>query len=420
MIPKLTLKIQNPLLKQIIGIILIAGGIELFGLCLTIFINNTQQKSYEEIIENEYSIIRDVNEIMISAYQMKSLVVNYASGTNTQEDYQLEISQKREYISAYVKALNEDVTASGKHYYVDRLTDINLQYDNYEEGLEIILGLLSAGEDVTVEYIDEKIGAPIEYINQYCDVIQMYADISESEKNSSIKTLTTISRAIEVFVVIITAGSIFMCMYISDKNGTEMAQNQAKAEQRAANNAKKAYTDGLTKLWNRAYTEKAVTNHIQNKSKGCLFMMDMDNFKSVNDTYGHIAGDNVLKTFANVLMQNARDYDICCRIGGDEFMMFILNIDGKTSMNIANRIMNTAKEQLAKIDGGKFVTVSIGGALLTEDIQSFKELYDRADAALETVKEHGKAAYKLYSRSDQREKGVDLPEKNSRKGLVGK
>lgn len=412
---QISFKIKNPLLKKIIGIIFIAGCIELFSLVLTIFINNAQQKNYEEILDKEYSIIRDINEIMISAYQTKNLVVNYANNTNMQEDYQVEITQKTAYMEEYINALNTDANTSEKSVFVERLPEINSQYEKYEKNLASIINSISSGVNVTVEEIDAQIGDPINRIVQCCDVIRMYADIAETEKNGNIVKLNAIQKIIELFVVVITVGSILMCIYISKKNGQEMAQNQANAEKRAVSNAKKAYTDNLTGLWNRAYTERAVTRIIQSNGTGCLFMIDMDNFKSVNDTYGHIAGDDVLKAFASALKQNARGNDICCRVGGDEFMMFVQNIEETTSVNIANRLMSTAKKRLESLDGGKFVTVSIGGAMVEEDVHTFKELYDMADAALETVKDNGKAGYKLYDLSDKREKGIDRPEKNSRK-----
>ena len=409
-------RVHNELLKPIILIVTIAGVIELFALVLTIYINNVQHHNYETVIENEYTIIRDVNEIMIGTYQMKNLVVKYANDNDGKEDYLLEIGNKQEVIESYVAELSQGADGQGKQYYKDKIEDINGQYEKFAAGLDNLVIEILNGETVTVDQIDMQLGDSMNQINQYCNVIQMYADISETEKSNSISTLNTISRTIDAFVVAITIGSIVVCMYIAGKNGAAMAEKQEKAERRAVDSAKKAYTDGLTGLWNRAYTEKAVGRWIREGTTGCLFMMDMDNFKSVNDTYGHIAGDKVLKTFADAMKKSAREKDICCRIGGDEFMMFARHLDPEKAHIVANRIIKIAREQLSNIEGGKFVSVSIGGAFVESNTETFQELYDRADAALYYRKEHGKAGFHFYTVGDKREAGVERQERNARIG----
>ena len=409
-------RVHNELLKPIILIVTIAGVIELFALVLTIYINNVQHRNYEMVIENEYTIIRDVNEIMIGTYQMKNLLVKYANDTNGKEDYLLEIGNKQKIIKSYIAELSKSTDAPEKQYYKDKIEDINVQYEKFAAGLDILVTEILNGEKITIDQIDVQLADSVDLINQDCNVIQMYADISETEKSNSISTLNTISRTIDAFVVAITIGSIGVCMYIAGKNGAAMAEKQEKAERRAVDSAKKAYTDGLTGLWNRAYTERAVGKWIRDGISGCLFMMDMDNFKSVNDTYGHIAGDNVLKAFADSMKKSAREKDICCRIGGDEFMMFVRHLDADKAHIVADRIIKISKEQLSSIDGGKFVSVSIGGAFVENDTETFRELYDRADAALYYMKEHGKAGFHLYTLEDKRKEGVEKPEKNARKG----
>ncbi len=94
----------------------------------------------------------------------------------------------------------------------------------------------------------------------------------------------------------------------------------------------KYYQNTLTGLWNRAYTENAVNEMISQGKKGALFMLDMDNFKAVNDNYGHIAGDETLKIFAGTLKKFAGEGDVLCRIGGDEFMIFVKDVTKKSEL----------------------------------------------------------------------------------------
>lgn len=85
----------------------------------------------------------------------------------------------------------------------------------------------------------------------------------------------------------------------------------------------KSCQDALTGLWNRAYTEETVNAMISQGTTGALMMIDLDNFKAINDNYGHIAGDRTLKMFADTLRDLAGEHDVLCRIGGDEFVVFI-------------------------------------------------------------------------------------------------
>ena len=101
----------------------------------------------------------------------------------------------------------------------------------------------------------------------------------------------------------------------------------------------KSQQDALTGLWNRAYTEAAVNELLNDGVKGALFMIDMDNFKAINDNYGHIEGDNTLKMFAETMRKFSKNGDILCRIGGDEFVMFIKDITSKANWVIWREIL---------------------------------------------------------------------------------
>ncbi len=111
----------------------------------------------------------------------------------------------------------------------------------------------------------------------------------------------------------------------------------------------KSFQDALTGLWNRAYTEEKVSEMLNNGVKGALFMMDMDNFKAINDNYGHIAGDGTLKAFADTLRKYAGEDDVVCRIGGDEFMTFVAYPTSKATLgNHATNIISDMADFLEK------------------------------------------------------------------------
>lgn len=156
--------------------------------------------------------------------------------------------------------------------------------------------------------------------------------------------------------------------------------------------------DALTGLWNRAYTENAVNTLISEGTGGSLFMIDMDNFKAINDNYGHIEGDNTLKMFAETMRKFSSEGDVLCRIGGDEFVMFVKGMTSKAETgNLAGDIIS---DLCRKIEEKKFETnssVSIGIAQVPEDGNNFSTVYNAADKALYYVKQNGKNSYHFFS-----------------------
>ena len=160
--------------------------------------------------------------------------------------------------------------------------------------------------------------------------------------------------------------------------------------------------DALTGLWNRTYLEYAVNNMISAGEDGALFMIDMDDFKTINDHYGHIAGDDTLKMFAETLRKFSGEDDVLCRIGGDEFAVFIKGAASKAKIgNIASGIISDMNDKLKVCKYETNSAVSIGIAQAPEDGKDFTTLYRAADKALYYVKQNGKSSYHFFS--EQRE-----------------
>ncbi|OIP57261.1 MAG: diguanylate cyclase [Helicobacteraceae bacterium CG2_30_36_10] len=162
-----------------------------------------------------------------------------------------------------------------------------------------------------------------------------------------------------------------------------------------------ATTDFLTELNNRRYftsrLEEEVSKIKRDKnSTTSLIMFDLDKFKQINDTLGHLTGDFVLKGFANILKRNLRKTDIAGRIGGEEFAMILPNTNLKNAAILANRIREEVSNQTTKIDGINInYTVSIGlTALLYDDINS-DSAFARADNALYVAKANGRNRVEL-------------------------
>lgn len=131
----------------------------------------------------------------------------------------------------------------------------------------------------------------------------------------------------------------------------------------------KAIKDGLTNLYNHQgmieLLESELNKAEYRKSGLGILMLDLDNFKSINDSYGHLFGDQVLKKFADILLENIRAGDKACRFGGDEFVVVLLqDVDSKSLENIKQRIQSAVQAWIGEDRRLKNLGVSIGIALL--------------------------------------------------------
>ncbi len=157
-----------------------------------------------------------------------------------------------------------------------------------------------------------------------------------------------------------------------------------------------ALTDELTKLPNRRALAQRFLEEMQRARrhhKGMAFLMiDIDHFKLVNDTYGHLHGDAVLVELAKILIAGKRESDVCARYGGEEFGLILHETNETGAMTLAERIRG--KVQAATFPGGLKVTISIGIAA-TEDESLFTSLIEKADQALYAAKQAGRNAVRL-------------------------
>lgn len=154
-------------------------------------------------------------------------------------------------------------------------------------------------------------------------------------------------------------------------------------------------TDQLTGLFNRRKLEQELKSHFdvfqRHSVPISVLMFDLDNFKIVNDTHGHHAGDEVIMTVARVCREELRKTDIACRFGGDEFVIVLPNLDLNMAMSFANRLhgcFNAALSNLG-VDGNP-LTVSIGVAIMQPSDLSYTEALKRADRALYEAKRSGR------------------------------
>lgn len=171
---------------------------------------------------------------------------------------------------------------------------------------------------------------------------------------------------------------------------------------------KHATLDALTGLYNRRQFDVRLGQEVatakRKKKPLCCIMIDVDYFKKVNDTYGHIAGDCVLKRVGKIIPQELREYDIAARYGGEEFSILLPFTSIQEAFAVAQRLRKAVEEaemdiSEARIEGVKTikVTASFGVSEYVDTIKDPKELYKMADSALYEAKERGRNRVIVYS-----------------------
>jgi len=162
-----------------------------------------------------------------------------------------------------------------------------------------------------------------------------------------------------------------------------------------------AVNDSLTGLHVRRYFMAKLQDEIlrtdRYKKTLSIIMSDLDNFKKINDTYGHTAGDRVLKAVGSYLKDSIRDVDSIGRYGGEEFIMFLPETSKKAAHVLADRLRIGVSEikMDEKLPG---VTISLGISTFPEDGKTLNELLDKADAALYRAKANGRNQVISYTK----------------------
>jgi two-component system cell cycle response regulator len=158
-----------------------------------------------------------------------------------------------------------------------------------------------------------------------------------------------------------------------------------------------ALTDSLTGLYNRRYLEvhldKLLRKNREDKKLMAVLMMDIDHFKSVNDTYGHGLGDEVLKIFSDRLRDKIRSFDTVARYGGEEFVVILPDVSIERAYRVAERLRSSIANQSFPCNapqGLLDITSSIGGVLIGDEDVTVAEVLKRADTGLYEAKNNGR------------------------------
>ncbi len=224
------------------------------------------------------------------------------------------------------------------------------------------------------------------------------------DQQLNLYTSLTGSFVWKIYVALIIFVVVLVNVYINYK---------INLDKKNLNLVNEAETDQLTRLFNKISTQKYINKYLDeqnvlNQSGGLLFLIDIDNFKNVNDTRGHAFGDLVLSSIGTKLSTSFRATDIAGRIGGDEFLVFVKNVnDEKLIQQYANRISDIFSYFAVGEYSKYIVTASIGMSVYPKDGTDFMTLYKNADKAVYVSKRNGKNQLNFYDPSMSGEKGSD-------------
>jgi diguanylate cyclase (GGDEF)-like protein/PAS domain S-box-containing protein len=163
-----------------------------------------------------------------------------------------------------------------------------------------------------------------------------------------------------------------------------------------------AYHDALTDLPNRLLFQEHLEHAIARARRGelavAVLFVDLDDFKLVNDSYGHSVGDELLRIVASRLREAVRETDVVARLGGDEFLVLVADVDPATAAEVAGRVSDTIRAALRTpvllSPDELYAHASIGAALYPADAESAEELLSKADIAMYRAKEAGRLGYR--------------------------
>lgn len=326
-------------------------------------------------------ILKDIDMITKKAHQFTSgdSGVQFEA-TKTKELNQLSeelnrvlrvIQTRNERISTIASLMGEGF---GAYEYYE---DLNQAY--YSKNVPYLLGVS------TDEECKEKI---IEYYQNHV------SDLQEKGK-IEIEEIMTVApgRMIKIRRNILKDSSYGFLEDISVENARTKQLIQSLEEEKEKN-----YIDSLTGIYNRTKVKEYIDDFVSKDTnmQGVMILMDLDNFKSINDQLGHMEGDLVLKKFAEILITQFRTSDIVARLGGDEFIVFLPNFISKAGLETKiDHILSIIRQELSSYYEQYNLSVSIGIAYLGGNNKTYEDLYQSADDAMYTAKRGGKNGYFL-------------------------
>jgi len=331
-----------------------------------------------------------------------------------EEDAHGEIGDLARYFNSYVTSLRLAHTKLHEEIKEHNLAEIQLKlfakvYENTLEGISItdekgqIIAINSAFSTITGYSEEEALGQNPRILKSDRHDKEFYSRMWEkiTTKGQWAGEIWNRRKNGEAYPEILSINSIrddngkithFVAVF-HDISEMKLQQEQIKHQ---------AYHDALTGLPNRLLARDrltmAIANARRNQHKLAVFFLDLDNFKNINDSLGHAAGDLLLQKVAKRLQHLLREEDTVARLGGDEFLVLVTNIQSKTEITaLSNRLLTGFRKPIVAENHELFVTISIGIAFYPEDGTDEGTLIKNADVAMYQSKSQGKNKHHFFT-----------------------
>ncbi|MBA6223936.1 diguanylate cyclase [Colwellia sp. MB02u-18] len=199
-----------------------------------------------------------------------------------------------------------------------------------------------------------------------------------------------------------TTGEVsHLCLLVYDV--TDNATQKKQLKKANADLAILSRTDGLTQLFNRNHWQQSIAaefkRYTRNQHASCLVMLDIDHFKAVNDNYGHLVGDDVIRHLAKFIREQVRETDISARYGGEEFIILLADTHAEGGLIFAERLRKTVAESVVIYNGIEVqYTISLGVAQIQPNYSSERQWLEHADNALYQSKDNGRNKATIYQK----------------------
>ncbi len=350
------------------------------------------------------AISQKIDELHHAPYRLKHAKGNYV-WINDFTKIHYDKKGKARYLIGYVTDITERIESE------QRLRLYGLMFENASEGIVIadkdhrIIAVNPSFEKITGYHAEEIIGHDLSILRSQEHDRTFYQKMEESLEKTGEWQGEIFNRRKngENYIAWLSIKAI------RDKNGrivnylalqtdiTELSRIHKQLEQMA-------HYDPLTGLPNRIYfkdrIEHAIETHRRRKKKFALLYLDLDNFKTVNDTLGHSIGDMLLQEVASRLKSVLRAEDTISRQGGDEFLILLEDIDEEKKISsLLKRIIHVINKPFVAHDHTLHTSFSIGVAFFPKDGQHFEELLQRADLAMYRAKNEGRNQYRFFDSS---------------------
>lgn len=301
----------------------------------------------------------------------------------------------------------------------------NFMATHSEKGADYIIGknLFDSFPDLPARWFRKKIDSVF--------VVKSYAFTSWEQRNFlfNFKHNRPITGGVECMFQNLTlipikndSGKVEQVMVFL-RDSTDEAFYAIKLKEAMAELERISQTDGLTGLYNRLHWEKRMAAEFKRAQRYgndfSLLMLDIDHFKQVNDQFGHLAGDEVIRVVSDVIRDSIRESDVAGRYGGEEFGVILTETDLPGALCVGERIRERIMTTPVLLDGVTHnVTVSVGLALYDEEMERHEDVIARADEALYESKQAGRNRVTLCIEDKARQ--AELEAKSKQKAEEGR